>query len=85
LIEQLVAPDGTPAQLVEHAEMMKHVMSAVAELPELQRDVFLMRVQGEFSFNEIAKTLNIPLNTALGRMHDAMIKLRKRFAEDPRI
>jgi DNA-directed RNA polymerase specialized sigma24 family protein len=51
-------------------------------LPEVQREVFLMRVQGDLSFNEIATTLGIPLNTALGRMHDAMGKLKKWLAEE---
>jgi DNA-directed RNA polymerase specialized sigma24 family protein len=48
----------------------------------VQRDVFLMRVQGNLSFGEIAATLGIPLNTALGRMHDAMTKLKKLLAEE---
>jgi len=57
-------------------------MRAVASLPDVQRDAFLMRVQGNLSFSEIAKTLDIPLNTALGRMHDAMMKLKKLLAEE---
>ena len=57
-------------------------MDAVTRLPEVQREVFLMRVQGDLPFNEIAETLKIPLNTALGRMHDAMTKLKKLLAEE---
>jgi len=58
------------------------VMRAVKLLPEVQREVFLMRVQGDLPFHEIAKTLDIPLNTALGRMHDAMTKLKRMLAEE---
>jgi len=54
----------------------------VKMLPEVQRDVFLMRVQGEIPFNEIAETLGIPLNTALGRMHDAMEKLKRMLGKE---
>jgi RNA polymerase sigma-70 factor (ECF subfamily) len=77
LVDQLMAKGAGPAEKVEWADMTKRVMRAVAALPEVQRDVFLMRVQGDLSFSEIAETLNIPLNTALGRMHDAMTKLKK--------
>jgi len=82
LVDQLTAKDAGPADAVERGDMTKRVMRAVAGLPEVQRDVFLMRVQGDLSFSEIAKTLNIPLNTALGRMHDAMTKLKKLLAEE---
>ena len=84
LVEQLTARDVNPAKAVELDDMTKRVMRAVTRLPEVQRDVFLMRVQGDLSFSEIAKTLNIPLNTALGRMHDAMTKLKKMLAEETR-
>lgn len=84
LVEQLTARDMNPAKAVELDDMTKRVMRAVTRLPEVQRDVFLMRVQGDLSFSEIAKTLNIPLNTALGRMHDAMTKLKKMLAEETR-
>jgi RNA polymerase sigma-70 factor (ECF subfamily) len=60
-------------------------MQAVAGLPEVQREVFLMRVQADLSFSEIAETLKIPLNTALGRMHDAMTKLKRLLAEEGRL
>ncbi len=82
LVDQLTAKGAGPAAAVELADMTKRVMRAVTALPEVQRDVFLMRVQGDLSFSEIAETLNIPLNTALGRMHDAMTKLKKLLAEE---
>ena len=82
LIERLTAAGTGPARQVELDDMTRRVMRAVATLPEVQREVFLMRVQGDLPFNEIAATLGIPLNTALGRMHDAMGKLKKRLAEE---
>lgn len=82
MMDQLAAKGAGPALSVELDDMMKRVMQAVASLPDVQRDVFLMRVQADLSFNEIAETLKIPLNTALGRMHDAMTKLKKLLAEE---
>lgn len=82
LVDQLAAKGAGPAAEVERDDLTRRVMRAVGTLPEVQREVFLMRVQGDFSFSEIAKTLGIPLNTALGRMHDAMTKLKKMLAEE---
>lgn len=82
LLNQLQASDIGPAESVERNDLRKRVMRAVALLPEVQRDVFLMRVQGNLSFGEIATALGIPLNTALGRMHDAMTKLKKTLGDE---
>jgi DNA-directed RNA polymerase specialized sigma24 family protein len=43
--------------------------------------VLLLRYYGNMKFIEIAKLLGCPLNTALGRMHKATIKLRQLMAE----
>ena len=45
-------------------------------LPESQRQVLLLRYYSNLKFVEIADMLGCPLNTALGRMHKAVLKLR---------
>ena len=50
---------------------------AVDRLPSDQRDVFLLRTQAGLSFAEIAKLRRVPINTALGRMHYAIQRLRQ--------
>ena len=82
LLNQLTADGLGPAESVERDDLTKRVMGAVASLPDVQREVFLMRVQGNLSFGEIAATLDVPLNTALGRMHDAMTKLKKMLGDE---
>lgn len=82
LVAQLEARGKGPAEAVELDDLAKRVLGAVQTLPPVQREVFLMRVQGDLSFSDIARTLDIPLNTALGRMHDAMTKLKKVLAEE---
>lgn len=77
MIDQLVSPSAGPAEGLEWSDAAKLALQAVHQLPAVQREVFLMRVEGDLSFNEIAETLGIPLNTALGRMHDATSKLKK--------
>ena len=66
-----------PLAFMESSEEMEAIRHAVSRLPDDQREVFLMRTMEELSFAEIAKSLSIPLNTALGKMHYAVLKLRK--------
>ena len=66
----------------DQADTLAVIAARVRELPDTQREVFLMRVAGELSFKEIAKTLRIPLNTALGRMHYAVTRLREALGKD---
>jgi len=84
LLELLVSPEKGPAEELEQMDLAKRAMRAVGQLPEIQREIFLMRVQGDLSFSEIAETLKIPLNTALGRMHDATTKLRAILTKEMR-
>lgn len=46
-------------------------------LPAEQREVVKLRYYDEYSFKEIARMLNISINTALGRVRYAQINLRK--------
>lgn len=70
-----------PASATEIADLRRLAVACVRELPQDQRDVFLLRVQGGLTFAEIAERLCVPLNTALGRMHYAIHKLRKMLEE----
>jgi DNA-directed RNA polymerase specialized sigma24 family protein len=42
----------------------------------------MLRVVDGMSFREIAEMLHIPLNTALGRMHYAVVRLRADLEKD---
>lgn len=50
---------------------------AIDQLPDAQKQVVLLRYYSDMKFVDIASMLGCPLNTALGRMHKAMLKLRK--------
>ena len=49
----------------------------VEELPADQKEVLMMRLYQDLSFNEIAELTNVSINTALGRMRYAILNLRK--------
>lgn len=57
-------------------ELKEKLDRAVSTLPEKQKQVFLLRQFGEFSFKEIAKMTNEPLNTVLSHMHYAIKKIK---------
>jgi RNA polymerase sigma-70 factor (ECF subfamily) len=49
----------------------------IAELPEDQKEVLIMRIYKDMSFKEISENTGVSINTALGRMRYALINLRK--------
>ena len=63
-------------------ETKEIIMHGINELPEKQKQVFLLRQHSNMSFKEIAAATNQPLNTVLGHMHYAVSKLRKMLSEE---
>ncbi|MBI3550005.1 MAG: sigma-70 family RNA polymerase sigma factor [Elusimicrobia bacterium] len=68
-----------PERLAEANAASHRVDLALAELPEEQREVFLLREYGRLSFKEIAALQGCPLGTALARMRYALEKLKIRL------
>ena len=59
----------------------RDVRRLVAALPDSQREVLQMRYYQDMSFKEIAAAKGVSINTALGRMHYAVLNLRKMVRE----
>jgi RNA polymerase sigma-70 factor (ECF subfamily) len=76
---RLVKTDEAPAsdERLEADEQAGKLRWAIAQLPENQREVLMLRYYSELKFVEIAEILGCPLNTALGRAHKAILKLRQ--------
>jgi RNA polymerase sigma-70 factor (ECF subfamily) len=55
------------------------LQSALRELPEDQREVIVLHVWGEMSFDEAATALGISPNTAASRYRYGLSKLREQF------
>ena len=70
-------PDPKPAleQQVESRLQLAAAMSAIQSLPEVDRTAFLMRVQHELPYEEIARALQLPLATIKVKIHRARLKL----------
>jgi len=75
LITEESGPDASLR--MESSEQEAKLRKAIATLPESQRQVLLMRYYGNMKFVDIAQSLGCPLNTALGRMHKAMQRLKE--------
>jgi RNA polymerase sigma-70 factor (ECF subfamily) len=65
-----------PARRAEAREDLARVRDAIRELPETEREVFLLRQNGDLPYERIADTLGIPVNTAKTRMRRALLRLR---------
>lgn len=72
-----VSAEGLPDAVVEREELLQQIEAVVAELPEKQRRVFLLRQHGGISFREISELTGEPLNTVLSHMNYAVARLRK--------
>ncbi|MEM8872624.1 MAG: RNA polymerase sigma factor [Planctomycetota bacterium] len=61
---------------IEYGETADRLKAAIDDLPDAQKQVVMLRYYSGLKFVEIADMLGCPLNTALGRMHKAIKKLR---------
>jgi len=66
------APDAEAAA----RDLGRQLDAAVQRLPREQREVFLLRAEGDMPFKDIARLQRVSINTALARMQYALAKLR---------
>ncbi|MBD5386217.1 sigma-70 family RNA polymerase sigma factor [bacterium] len=71
LCEATIEDDIISQQIIDDVRYL------IQELPELQREVLVMRYYQNMSFKEIAEKTGVSINTALGRMRYAIINLRR--------
>ena len=62
-------------------ELKARIARAVDELPDDQREVFLMREVANLPFKEIAEITGVPENTVKSRMRYALERLQEALAE----
>jgi RNA polymerase sigma-70 factor, ECF subfamily len=75
-------PDGgaSPERGAHAARLRPLLERALAELPEEQREVFVLREYSGIAFKEIAEVTGVPENTVKSRMRYALEGLRRRLA-----
>jgi RNA polymerase sigma-70 factor, ECF subfamily len=75
------AKEPDPSAAIERRDSLERVRGAIHTLPEPEREVFLLRQNGELTFEAIAAAVGIPVGTAKTRMRTALRRLRE--AIDP--
>jgi RNA polymerase sigma-70 factor (ECF subfamily) len=55
------------------------MQAELADLPDEQREIVLLRVWGQMTFEEAATALDISPNTAASRYRYALVKLKERL------
>jgi len=72
-----MAVSGNAAKAAEAADEIARAMAALTRLLAEQREVVTLHIHGQFTFREIARQLEIPMNTAKSRYRYALSALRK--------
>jgi RNA polymerase sigma-70 factor, ECF subfamily len=77
LAGQLLARGSTPSQQLEHRELARRLRLAVAQLPEADREIVMMRHFEGLSNREVAYLLGIDPAAASKRHGRAMLRLHR--------
>ena len=76
--------DEGPAVAPRHEAVLtsgnEDVQRALAEVPEVFRSALVLRDVEEFSYEEIARVLGVPVGTVMSRIHRGRAFLRKALA-----
>ena len=78
-LDTKVAAD--PEHALQTTQLNLQVKSALALLPEQQREIVLLKDYHQMSYLEIAEVLNIPKGTVMSSLHRARLALRALLAE----
>ena len=77
----VVSHAAGPAEIVEHDERLARLREALIQLRPEEQEVFLLRQNGELTYEEIAETIGVPTGTVKTRMRLALSRLREVLAE----
>ena len=69
-----------PQQSIASHEELSQVREAVSQLRAEEQEVFLLRQNGDMTYDEIGEALGLPTGTVKTRMRLALTKLRKAVA-----
>lgn len=78
---QVACENSNPMAEAEQSEQVTLVREAVRQLRTEEQEVFLLRQNGQMTYEEISAALGIPTGTVKTRMRRALQELRAMFAE----
>ena len=69
----------SPEFLMEEKEFLKKLQTCISNLPEKEREVFLLSRKDKKTYREIAEIIGITQKAVERRMHLALLKLREQL------
>jgi RNA polymerase sigma-70 factor, ECF subfamily len=78
--ERLPAADRSPEDTLITADLQRRVRTLIATLPPKLRDALLLAGSGDYSYEQIAAMLKIPVGTLKWRVSEARRVLRQKLA-----
>lgn len=63
----------------ERRDIVKHVRSTIAKMPEQEKEIIVLRDLQELSYEEISSILDLPLGTVKSRLNRARLALKDRL------
>ena len=76
LTAQLASSEPPPDAPMQLDQLRDELQEALAQLPEIDREIIVMRHYSQMSFKEIARQFNMPIGTALAKVHRGLKRLR---------
>ena len=73
----MVARETAPSQTLEEKESVERLRRAILDLRQEEKEVFLLRQNGELTYEQIAEMRRCPIGTVKSQMRSALDKLRK--------
>jgi len=75
-----LADGPVPGKIVEDEECLKRVRQALLDLRPEEKEIFLLRQNGDLTYQQIAQMRGCPVGTVKTQMRTALEKLRKVLA-----
>ncbi|MBX3431943.1 MAG: sigma-70 family RNA polymerase sigma factor [Pirellulales bacterium] len=72
-----IDPAGDPTRTLAATEEAAHVRAALAEFPDDQRQILVLREMDGCSYDDIAEVLALPIGTVRSRLFRARMQLRE--------
>ncbi len=73
----MIGKEPQPAQVLEHKEAVERLRQAILQLREEEKEIFLLRQNGDLTYEQIAEMRHCPVGTVKTQMRSALDKLRK--------
>ena len=80
LVDRLPATDDSPEDELAASQLRRAVTRMIGTLPRKLRDALLLAGSGDYTYEEIARMLGVPVGTVKWRVSEARRVLKKKLA-----